>query len=91
MAMGAVLLSLHGAYKYLDEVLKISAYLEKRAERTEIYENYYTDPLETEITSSDSTKNLIYIYLESMETACASTAAGGCQETDYIPGLTAIA
>ncbi len=91
MALGAALLSLHGAYNYLDEILKISDYLEKRAERTEIYENYYTDPLETEITSSGSIKNLIYIYLESMETACASAAAGGYQETDYIPGLTAIA
>ena len=78
-------------YQYLDSVLGISEYLEARAERTEIYEKYYVDPLETQIVPQGKTKNLIYIYMESMETTYASEQDGGYQEVNYIPCLTGIA
>ncbi|MCR5673054.1 MAG: hypothetical protein K6F87_05000, partial [Lachnospiraceae bacterium] len=48
-------------------------------------------PDETKI-KSDKKKNLIYIYMESMETTYASREVGGEQpENNYIPNLTRIA
>ena len=67
LAVAAVAVwALASDYQYLDSVLGISEYLEARAERTEIYEKYYVDPLETQIVPQGKTKNLIYIYMESM-------------------------
>lgn len=79
------------SWQYLDECLGITQYLELRAGRTEIYEDYYVDPLSVEITFEEHPKNLIYIYMESMENTYASEADGGCQEVNYIPHLTEIA
>ena len=56
-----------------------------------IYEEYYVDPEDVAITPGEQKKNLIYIYLESMETTYASVADGGRQETNYIPNLTQLA
>lgn len=58
-----------------------------------LYENYYVDPDTVEITDNDNNaRNLICIYLESMETTYASAADGGAQEkVNYIPNLTKIA
>lgn len=57
------------------------------------YENYYVDPNTVEITDNDhNAKNLICIYLESMETTYASKLDGGEQEKiNYIPKLTELA
>lgn len=56
-----------------------------------IYEDYYVDPNEVAITPVGEKKNLICIYLESMETTYASKEAGGRQEVNYMPGLTKLA
>ena len=70
----------------------IGEYLRLIEEPTTIYEDYYVDPDTVSITAEGETKNLIYIYLESMETTYASKEVGGWQETDnYIPLLTQLA
>ncbi|MBQ7334893.1 MAG: LTA synthase family protein [Clostridia bacterium] len=72
----------------------IDDYLKKPTEETgDIYEQYYVHPLSVDITDVDGKpKNLIYIYLESMETTYASAEVGGEQaEINYIPNLTALA
>ena len=56
-----------------------------------LYETYYADPKEVEITSPEKKKNLIYIYLESMEITSSDTAHGGIEPVDIIPDLTQIA
>ena len=43
------------------------------------------------ITQTGEPRNLIYIYLESMETTYASTDDGGRQAENYMPGLTRLA
>ncbi|MBQ7671175.1 MAG: LTA synthase family protein [Clostridia bacterium] len=58
---------------------------------TEIYENYYVKPDADNVVANGKTKNLIYIYLESMETTYASTDIGGYQTENYMPHLTALA
>ncbi len=75
----------------IDSTLQISKFIKDYNDRTEIYEEYYVLPDEERITA-DKKKNLLYIYMESMETTYASKAVGGEQpEINYIPNLTRIA
>lgn len=75
----------------IDNKLEISRFIHDYNARTELYEQYYVLPDEGQI-SSDKEKNLIYIYMESMETTYASRADGGEQpQINYIPNLTRIA
>lgn len=71
--------------------LRIPAYLEFRKERTTIYEEYYISPDKVDITAKGEKKNLIHIYLESMETTYASKEDGGEQSVNYMPLLTELA
>lgn len=57
----------------------------------DIYQEYYVSPNDVSITAQGKKRNLIYIYLESMETTYASLEDGGRQEENYIPELTALA
>ncbi|EFV01679.1 arylsulfatase [Pseudoramibacter alactolyticus ATCC 23263] len=92
LIVGAVIL-LSGAWQYLDRSLGITQYARKANQRTKIYEKYYVDPNRTSISTDGKTKkNVIYIYMESMETTYASQIAGGAQPyANYIPNLTALA
>lgn len=83
--------SFAGSICYVDMVLEISTYLEYQMNPTTIYEERYVEPAGAGITAPQEKKNLIYIYLESMETTYASTDAGGVQATNYIPNLTELA
>ena len=69
-------------------------YIKNQLSQTMIYENYYVDPETADIklaTKDGKKKNLLYIYLESMENTYASTKDGGYQEINYIPNLTNLA
>ncbi len=72
---------------------RIPEYLKTIGETTLLYDTEYVDPSTVSITDRDNNaKNLIYIYLESMETTYASLAEGGKQpEINYIPHMTALA
>lgn len=76
---------------YACKNLKIPEALKSRMEKTAIYEECYVDPNSVAIISTENPKNLIYIYMESMETAYSSEAEGGYQQTNYIPNLTNLA
>ncbi|MBQ9761045.1 MAG: LTA synthase family protein [Clostridia bacterium] len=71
--------------------LRIPAYLYGIFQPTAIYEEQYIAPNSVSITANGTPKNLIYIYLESMETTYASVADGGMQDINYISGMTAMA
>ncbi len=70
---------------------RIPQYFSANAQQTTVYEDYFVDPKNVLITQEGKKKNLIYIYLESMETTYMSEKVGGSQKTNYIPGLTALA
>ena len=73
-----------------EKVLNIKGYLKHRAEQTHIYEERYIKPVAEKIKGNG--KNLIYIYLESLETTYASIEDGGKQTSvNYIPHLTELA
>ncbi len=73
------------------DAFRIPAYFQALRDKTTIYEDWYVDPDTVSITADEKPKNLIYIYLESMETTYASAAEGGVQSENYIPGLTEMA
>ncbi len=56
-----------------------------------LYEEEYVDPEQVQITFPEQKRNLIYIYLESMETSFLSREQGGGCDTDLIPELYALA
>lgn len=77
---------------YAGCVLNVADYLRSIFDTTTIYEDYYISPDSVVIGADGKTKNLIYIYLESMETTYASTEVGGIQDgVNYIPLLTKLA
>ncbi|MBR3878650.1 MAG: sulfatase-like hydrolase/transferase [Clostridia bacterium] len=78
---------------YAVYAFKIPEYLENTLSSSEIYETEYVDPDTVRITDKNgNARNLIYIYLESMETTYASVADGGNQpEINYMPKLTELA
>ncbi len=89
--LGVSLWALAATYQYADSLLDISGYLEAWRNASTIYEEEYVDPLDVAITPPAEKRNLICIYLESMETSYASAAEGGLQEVNLIPNLTALA
>ncbi len=92
LCAGLCVVSLLAAIVYSAFAFEIPAYLKRTFTPTELYETEYIDPDVVDITDNDgNAKNLICIYLESMETTYASQEMGGEQEENYIPQLTALA
>ncbi len=66
-------------------------YIRARLDSTTLFEDYYTDPNDVEITFPEQKRNVIYIFLESMETTYMTKEDSGSSPEDYIPELTALA
>ena len=66
-------------------------YLESISQESTLYQDYYHDPATTEITFPEEKRNLIYIFLESVETTFFSREQGGIMEECLIPELYALA
>jgi len=54
---------------------------------TTLYEEHYAAPETTAISFPEEKRNLIYIYLESMETSFMSKELGGARDANLIPEL----
>ena len=65
-------------------------YLNMKFSKSDLYENYYVKPDESILTFPEKKRNLIYIYLESIENTYASKQEGGSQEKNYMAELTAL-
>lgn len=76
-------------YLFLDK-LELLDYFDDDNYSSYIEENYI-DPKEVEISSPDEKQNLIYIFLESMESSLLSFENGGNFETSIIPNLEELA
>lgn len=66
-------------------------YLRNSREVSTFYEDYYVDPDNTTVTFPDKKNNLIYIFMESMESSYTDKAEGGTMDVNYIPNLTKLA
>lgn len=69
----------------------VKGYLEAQNSSSEFIEDNYDDPSTTSITFPEQKRNLIYIYLESMEDTYADEANGGAFSYNCIPELTELA
>ncbi len=93
MALGIVVPLLASALsvKYTWDHLDVGTYMEDQGEYSTFIDDNYADPRDIEITFPEQKRNLIYIFLESMESTYADTDNGGAFEDNYIPELTALA
>lgn len=73
---------------YLVIKLDIINYIKDQNSSTDFIENHYVKPGITPISFPEEKRNLIYIYLESMETTYADKASGGAFDENVIPELT---
>ena len=88
--IGLIAISSYEIYSKVVQ-LGINTYIADMMEKSTIYEERYIDPLSVELTFPEKKRNLIFIYLESMETTYASKEAGGGKEVNYIPELVDLA
>ena len=80
-------LSVHGAWQALD----VGNYVADRGTYSTFIDDNYVSPADVEMTFPQQKRNLIYIFLESMETTYADTQNGGAFTENVIPELTQIA
>lgn len=76
---------------YADKLLKVSDFIKSRYSYTKLYDERYIDPDDVEISSPGTKRNVIIIYLESLESSYASKELGGALPTSVIPKLTGLA
>lgn len=70
---------------------EIGDYLMFTSQKSTIYEDYYVDARDVDLTFPETKRNLIYIFLESMELSYASKEVGGNMPENYIPEFTDLA
>ncbi len=85
LAVSAIVV--RGAWTKLD----VGSYVKAQGEYSDFIDDYYVNPAEVEITFPEKKRNLIFIFLESMETTYADTENGGAFEENVIPELTKLA
>ena len=66
-------------------------YVKGNLQKSTFFEEHYIDPETVNVSFNEEKKNLIYIYLESMETTYADYSNGGQFEKNYIPELMELA
>lgn len=71
--------------------LKVFAYVENSVTKSDFIEKQYVDPNAVELTFPEQKRNLIYIFLESMENTFTDTASCKTVEENYLPELTKLA
>ena len=86
-SMGAIVVSLYIAW----EKAGIGEYLYNQFAKSNFIEENYADPKNIDLEFPEQKRNLIYIYLESMETTYADENNGGAFTENYIPELTKLA
>lgn len=71
------------------DILGVGEYLESRSRYSTLYENYYVKPDETQIVMPEKKKNLIYIFMESMESTYTDLLVDedGTAKENVIPNL----
>ncbi|WP_286669934.1 LTA synthase family protein [Thomasclavelia cocleata] len=64
----------------------IYGYLNNMSQETDLYENYYVDPSKVNI-NFEKKRNIIHLYLESVENTYSNTQFGGVERNNYIKEL----
>lgn len=62
-------------------------YINNMIQETNLYEKYYVDPSKVNISFENRKRNIIHLYLESVENTYADEKSGGAEKVNYIPEL----
>lgn len=71
--------------------MEVLAYIAATFDQSDLIQELYADPSSVELKFPEKKRNLIYIFLESMESTYGSPEAGGLITDNFIPELTALA
>lgn len=71
--------------------LGVIEYYKQQKDVSTLFEEYYVSGKDVEITFPEDKRNLIYIYLESMETTNFTKENGGIMDKSYTPNLEKLA
>lgn len=85
IAFAAVLFVLSSVW--IGNELKVVDYIKENNDSTTLYEDEYVDPSQITYTFPDKKRNLIYIFLESVEVSDYSKEDGGLLDYNCIPEL----
>ena len=85
------LLILAGSMGQLVYATNIAGYIINQIDKSMLIENEYVKPGEVKVEFAGQKRNLIYIFLESMETTFYSKQDGGLSEKDLIPEISKLA
>ncbi|MBO5565454.1 MAG: LTA synthase family protein [Lachnospiraceae bacterium] len=80
-----------GIVLFAADRVNLTSYYLKRNAMKGFVEEHFADPDQVAITFPEQKKNLIYIYMESMEPTYADRNSGGAFDVNYIENLTRIA
>lgn len=69
----------------------VFGYITSLSQSSQVYEQYYQDPAKVNLIFPENKRNLIFIYLESMENTIMSRENGGQSDTSLVPELEALA
>ncbi len=72
-------------------LVELPQYVAGLFQHTTLYEEEYADPAQISVVFPEQKRNLIYIYLESMETTFMAAGEGGAEPVSRIPELYALA
>jgi len=81
----ASLLSVVFALLYVQSSYDIIGYIRAKGQETSFYKDNYIAPDRVNIQNPEEKRNLLLIYLESMEMTYADVENGGAQEINYMP------
>ena len=84
-------LMLAASLLYVNNSYGVAEYVSTKNTESTIYEQYYVDPNDVDISIDGEKKNLIQIYVESLEISYASVEDGGMQQDNLMPNLTSLA
>lgn len=76
---------------YLLSSFGVGNYLRALSQSSTVFEDHYVDPSSAGLKFPETKRNLVYIYLESMENTVASQANGGQAPASLIPELEQLA
>lgn len=79
--------SVHGAWNELD----VGSFVDGQSTYSSFIDDNYVDPADVALTFPEQKRNLIYIFLESMEMTYADKENGGAFDKNVIPKLTELA
>jgi len=91
LIIGLDLIVLFAALSYTWIKLDITSFIRQQLNASTFIEDNYVDPKSVEITFPEKKRNLIYIFLESMEVSDTDKENGGAFTVSRIPELTDLA